>query len=101
MLCTILPEETALVSETIHLYLNMHLCNEIVLSVVKVLWYNKSRARSRVCPACQRLYRLGDVLPGHIEEEPRKDRPLPPQLLKEQEISGLCIFLLILFFIVG
>ncbi|KAF8797673.1 hypothetical protein BYT27DRAFT_7237134 [Phlegmacium glaucopus] len=67
MLCTILPEETAL-----------------------VLWYNKSRARSRVCPACQRLYRLGDVLPGHIEEELRKDRPLPPQLLREQEISGLC-----------
>lgn len=67
MLCTVLPEETAL-----------------------VLWYNKSRARSRVCPACQRLYRLGDVLPGLVEEDPRKDRPLPPQLLKEQEISGLC-----------
>ena len=58
----------------------------------KLLWYNKSRARSRVCPACQRLYRLGDVLPDHMEEEPRKNRPMIPQLLREQEISGLCMF---------
>ncbi|KAF8153997.1 hypothetical protein B0H34DRAFT_719961 [Crassisporium funariophilum] len=67
MLCTILPEETAL-----------------------TLWYNKSRARSRICPACQRLYRLGDILPDHVEDQSAKPQPPLPQLLQEQEISGLC-----------
>ncbi|KAF7345096.1 hypothetical protein MVEN_01673200 [Mycena venus] len=72
MLCTVLPEETAL-----------------------ILWYNKSRSTSRICPACQRLYRLGDVLPDHSDfsedDAPRRasSRP-PPQLEREQEISGLC-----------
>jgi len=71
MLCTVLPEETAL-----------------------ILWYNKSRSTSRICPACQRLYRLGDVLPDHMdfaEDHARSvtQRP-PPQLEREQEISGLC-----------
>ncbi|KAJ7468656.1 hypothetical protein FB451DRAFT_1136821 [Mycena latifolia] len=73
MLCTVLPEETAL-----------------------ILWYNKSRATSRICPACQRLYRLGDVLLDHVdvdeddEHAPRADQRPPPQLEREQEISGLC-----------
>ncbi|TFY55449.1 hypothetical protein EVG20_g9314 [Dentipellis fragilis] len=52
MLHTVLPEETAL-----------------------FLWYNKSRRIGRVCPACRRLYNLGDAL---------------PLALREQEISGLC-----------
>lgn len=67
MLCTVLPEETAL-----------------------ILWYNKSRAESRICPACQRLYRLGDHLPDLIDEESTEDKPPSPQLLREQRISGLC-----------
>ncbi|KAJ6526598.1 hypothetical protein DFH09DRAFT_1187567 [Mycena vulgaris] len=69
MLCTVLPEETAL-----------------------ILWYNKSRSTSRICPACQRLYRLGDLLPDHLDDEEHtrvEERP-PPQLEREQEISGLC-----------
>ncbi|KAI0342528.1 hypothetical protein BDW22DRAFT_1484736 [Trametopsis cervina] len=37
MLCCVLPEETAMIA-----------------------WYNLSRAKSRVCPACKRLYHLGD-----------------------------------------
>ncbi|KAF8970604.1 hypothetical protein BDZ97DRAFT_1901973 [Flammula alnicola] len=67
MLCTILPEETAL-----------------------ILWYNKSRAESRVCPACQRLYRLGDLLPDLLNEAPAMDKPTSPQLIREQRMSGLC-----------
>ncbi|KAJ7682884.1 hypothetical protein B0H17DRAFT_942495 [Mycena rosella] len=70
MLCTVLPEETAL-----------------------ILWYNKSRSTSRICPACQRLYHLGDVLRDHLEgedEHARVDQRPPPQLEREQEISGLC-----------
>ncbi|KAJ6542712.1 hypothetical protein B0H19DRAFT_1222017 [Mycena capillaripes] len=70
MLCTVLPEETAL-----------------------ILWYNKSRSTSRICPACQRLYRLGDVLPDHTvdpEDHERANQRPPPQLEREQEISGLC-----------
>ncbi|KAG5638954.1 hypothetical protein H0H81_008454 [Sphagnurus paluster] len=70
MLMTVLPEETAL-----------------------ILWYNKSRATSRICPACQRLYRLGDILPDHLPDEvptsPKEVRP-SPQLRREQTISGLC-----------
>ncbi|KAJ7512662.1 hypothetical protein B0H11DRAFT_1946765 [Mycena galericulata] len=69
MLCTVLPEETAL-----------------------ILWYNKSRATSRICPACQRLYHLGDVLPDLMDEgyDARAGQPPPPPLEREQEISGLC-----------
>lgn len=68
MLCTILPEETAI-----------------------IVWYNKSRATGRVCPCCRRLYNLGDVLPALVQEgckpalEPRSHR-----LALEQQISGLC-----------
>ncbi|KIL65687.1 hypothetical protein M378DRAFT_161661 [Amanita muscaria Koide BX008] len=72
MLRTILPEETAL-----------------------ILWYNKSRSTSRICPACQRLYRLGDNLPDLVSEEPlqiskHERRHEPPYLRGEQAISGLC-----------
>ncbi|EKM74805.1 hypothetical protein AGABI1DRAFT_109820 [Agaricus bisporus var. burnettii JB137-S8] len=59
-----------------------------------MLWYNKSRATSRICPACQRLYHLGDKLPEHtalndpgLVSSPQNTNP---RLLSEQEISGLC-----------
>ncbi|EIW56685.1 uncharacterized protein TRAVEDRAFT_73150 [Trametes versicolor FP-101664 SS1] len=70
MLCTVLPEETAL-----------------------ILWYNKSRRTARICPACQRLYRLGDVLPDHLagdNGEQRNETRSSPFLAREQEFSGLC-----------
>ncbi|EMD35166.1 hypothetical protein CERSUDRAFT_97088 [Gelatoporia subvermispora B] len=72
MLCAILPEETAL-----------------------ILWYNKSRGNARICPACQRLYRLGDTLPDHLDPSEAKgsstlDQQPSPYLLREQELSGLC-----------
>ncbi|OJT14262.1 hypothetical protein TRAPUB_9204 [Trametes pubescens] len=69
MLCTVLPEETAL-----------------------ILWYNKSRRTARICPACQRLYRLGDVLPDHLagdNGEQRNETRASPFLAREQEFSGL------------
>ncbi|KAJ3534979.1 hypothetical protein NMY22_g6685 [Coprinellus aureogranulatus] len=71
MLQTVLPEESAM-----------------------ILWYNKSRSASRICPSCQRLYRLGDTLPeiilssGGDKRDP--ERPPHPQLSQEQRISGLC-----------
>ncbi|KAH9837799.1 uncharacterized protein C8Q71DRAFT_808328 [Rhodofomes roseus] len=70
MLFSVLPEETAM-----------------------ILWYNKSRIGARVCPACQRLYRLGDALPEHMLDEdsiPKPNEPIAPNLLREQELSGLC-----------
>ncbi|KAG1789498.1 uncharacterized protein HD556DRAFT_1243604 [Suillus plorans] len=68
MLCTTLPEETAI-----------------------VLWYNKSRATSRICPSCRRLYRLGDILPDLTDDgENRTNETRSPLLAREQEISGLC-----------
>ncbi|KII84096.1 hypothetical protein PLICRDRAFT_46433 [Plicaturopsis crispa FD-325 SS-3] len=81
MLCSVLPEEMAL-----------------------ILWYNKSRATSRICPTCRRLYRLGDILPdhtrlhGHGGEKDKDHLPLldpgsrkkRPELEREQELSGLC-----------
>lgn len=57
----------------------------------QILWYNKSRKTGRVCPSCRRLYRLGDVLPDHMkEEEECKAEPRSKELIREQEISGLC-----------
>ncbi|PCH43006.1 hypothetical protein WOLCODRAFT_47734, partial [Wolfiporia cocos MD-104 SS10] len=75
ILSTVLPEETAL-----------------------ILWYNKSREYARVCPACRRIYRLGDVLPEHrfgrdMQDErlqPTADMCKSPLLRREQELSGLC-----------
>ncbi|TFK47223.1 hypothetical protein OE88DRAFT_1686660 [Heliocybe sulcata] len=68
MLSTVLPEEMAM-----------------------VLWYNKSRSRGRVCPACLRLYNLGDMLPEHSEELKlwSHDGEIP-ELEREKELSGLC-----------
>ncbi|KAI0370898.1 hypothetical protein BV20DRAFT_943059 [Pilatotrama ljubarskyi] len=70
MLCTVLPEETAL-----------------------ILWYNKSRRTARICPACQRLYRLGDLLPDHLVGEGGQqgsETQSSPYLAREQQLSGLC-----------
>ncbi|KAI0651340.1 hypothetical protein C8Q79DRAFT_899695 [Trametes meyenii] len=70
MLCSVLPEETAL-----------------------ILWYNKSRRTARICPACQRLYRLGDILPDHLageDGEQQSETRSSPYLAREQELSGLC-----------
>ncbi|KAI6020532.1 hypothetical protein EDC04DRAFT_2735664 [Pisolithus marmoratus] len=66
MLCTVLPEETAI-----------------------ILWYNKSRAKGRVCPSCRRLYNLGDVLPDLTQDNPKRAVE-SPLLTREQFISGLC-----------
>ncbi|KAI0052444.1 hypothetical protein FA95DRAFT_1675139 [Auriscalpium vulgare] len=76
MLQSVLPTETALFAQ-----------------------YNKSRIASRICPACRRLYALGDALPPPLPPAdptaddvgaPEKPSPPSPQLLREQEISGLC-----------
>jgi hypothetical protein len=64
----------------------------------QLLWYNKSRRTARVCPACQRVYRLGDMLSSPVGVRTDNDGDAPPadkqspsaQLLKEQLISGLC-----------
>ncbi|KZT24959.1 hypothetical protein NEOLEDRAFT_1065960 [Neolentinus lepideus HHB14362 ss-1] len=68
MLLTVLPEEMAM-----------------------VLWYNKSRSRGRICPACLRLYNLGDLLPDHSEElKLWSHNGQVPELEKEKELSGIC-----------
>ncbi|KAJ4478132.1 hypothetical protein J3R30DRAFT_3479680 [Lentinula aciculospora] len=71
MLKTVLPEELAL-----------------------ILWYNKSRASSRICPACQRLYHVGDMLPDHAAltggAKSELNPSQPPELEREQELSGIC-----------
>lgn len=63
------------------------------LTLLQILWYNKSRGTSRICPACERLYHLGDVLPDLLpddDEFTRVEKHIPPQLGREQELSGLC-----------
>ncbi len=52
------------------------------------MWYNKSRLKSRICPACHRLYRIGDVLQDLMDEERTQAGSGVQQ--REQEISGLC-----------
>lgn len=89
MLKTVLPDETA----TVCLVQPF----DVFYNCCQILWYNKSRATSRICPACQRLYRLGDLLPDHIGDEmERTNQRSSPQLEKEQEISGLCPYFFIL-----
>ena len=86
MLQTVLPEETALVRPI------PPLAWDLANRRTKILWYNKSRATGRICPACQRLYRLGDTLPEHEVGEggDRQMKKPPAQLRREQEISGFC-----------
>jgi hypothetical protein len=63
-----------------------------VIIFAQILWYNKSRTTGRICPACQRLYRIGDALPDHLDEEHRRCFKKPhPRLAREQQISGLCV----------
>lgn len=58
------------------------------------VWYNKSRKVGRVCPACRRLYQLGDALSNPFTDldmqEPPEKKESSPHLAAEQEISGLC-----------
>ncbi|KAH9948079.1 hypothetical protein B0H21DRAFT_806180 [Amylocystis lapponica] len=68
------------------------LCSVLPMETATILWYNKSRRTARVCPACQRLYRLGDVLPEHVGDPraPTPEERISPFLYREQELSGLC-----------
>lgn len=56
-----------------------------------MVWYNKSRLKSRVCPACKRLYHLGDAprepLDGPDGKEPTDEST---RRFREQKISGIC-----------
>lgn len=85
MLCTVLPEDYAIVRTG-------SLFESTLMRVsIQILWYNKSRAMGRVCPSCRRLYSLGDVLPDLVQETPKFfPEPRSPYLAREQEISGLC-----------
>lgn len=84
MLCTVLPEETAIVCPSPWV-------GSWVPMFIQILWYNKSRTTGRVCPSCRRLYSLGDVLPDLIQETPKSfPNTQSPYLAREQEISGLC-----------
>jgi hypothetical protein len=87
MLLTVLPEEIALV-RTFFQYRSS--CISTFL-VVQILWYNKSRGSGRICPACQRLYCIGDVLQDHHDHQLKPSWSEPaPQLQREQQISGIC-----------
>lgn len=84
MLCTVLPEEIAIVRSSTWI-------SSRVPTSIQILWYNKSRATGRVCPSCRRLYNLGDVLPDLVQDTPKFfPETRSPYLAREQEISGLC-----------
>ncbi|CAE6533124.1 unnamed protein product [Rhizoctonia solani] len=61
-----------------------------------ILHYNRTRLVDRICPACRRFYRLGDLLPflapepGSIDDLDRQQED--SRALREQQISGLCSF---------
>ncbi|KAF8755319.1 hypothetical protein RHS01_05679 [Rhizoctonia solani] len=61
-----------------------------------ILHYNRTRLVDKICPACRRFYRLGDLLPflapepGSIDELDREQED--SRALHEQQISGLCSF---------
>jgi hypothetical protein len=80
MLLTSLSEETALVS-------GHCLVSSITNTSSKILWYNKSRAKSRICPSCLRLYSVGEDLVIPITREASN---APALQRREQELSGFC-----------
>lgn len=101
MLCKILPEETAMVRAYLFLLLMILVINDLATCPAsgQIMWYNKSRLKSRVCPACKRLYHLGDntkepLVDAFDDEslfgtrEMEKDQPRRKQ--SEQRISGIC-----------
>ena len=57
---------------------------------MKILWYNKSRAKSRICPTCLRLYDIGDELSDLTDEGFTRKVVLSVRLLREQKLSGFC-----------
>lgn len=93
MLSTVLPDETALVCGV--MIVSLSLCRN---RLHQILWYNRSRKAARVCPACQRLYRLGDALPEILAFDEHGVQPsddvasASSVLLREQELSGLCTY---------
>ena len=54
-----------------------------------MLWYNRSRLYSRICPACYRLYTAGSALIPHVKGSADSLQNLP-QVVPEQILSGLC-----------
>lgn len=92
MLCTVLPQETAIVCTPPNFY---HGNSKARLTLfLQFVWYNKSRKVGRVCPACRRLYQLGDALSNPFTDldmdDPPEKKESSPHLAAEQEISGLC-----------
>ncbi|KLO16587.1 hypothetical protein SCHPADRAFT_995014 [Schizopora paradoxa] len=60
--------------------------------VAIITWYNRTRRTSRICPACQRIYKLGDTLLDPVSNMPvdPRDPSTPKHVFLEQKISGLC-----------
>jgi hypothetical protein len=93
MLMLILPTHSAQVSQRIQSSIQDDDWN-------KILWYNKSRKTSRICPTCLRLYNVGDDLPPHVrggftaEDLTGFDSvSLLAVQQREQELSGFCMLL--------
>jgi len=93
ILMSILPKETVEVSHKIQ---DFNQDNDWSLN--KILWYNKSRKKGRICPACLRLYTIGDDLAAHITGGftakdltglCRVERLALQQ--RKQELSGFCM----------
>jgi hypothetical protein len=91
MLMIILPKQSAQVSHRIQSSRQDNDWN-------KILWYNKSRETSRICPTCLRLYSVGDELAAHVsggltaEDLSSLDRNnLLEAQQREQESSGFCM----------
>lgn len=57
--------------------------------VLQIMWYNKSRISSRICPTCHRVYKIGDVLQDLMDSEKEAETGSERQV-REQELSGLC-----------
>ncbi|KAF8317278.1 uncharacterized protein EI90DRAFT_2979154 [Cantharellus anzutake] len=84
------PQCAYFASENILNALTYYLPFELAL----IVWYNKTRAESRICAACQRFYRLGEKLPSLIRTDPQLEAVYDgPQREREKWISGLCSFM--------
>lgn len=89
MLLLALPREVAIVrARTVLPFIQLI----IICVVLKITWFNRTRRTGRICPACQRIYKLGDTLLDPVSNMPMDpyDPSTPKHMFREQKISGIC-----------
>ncbi|KIJ34892.1 hypothetical protein M422DRAFT_255000 [Sphaerobolus stellatus SS14] len=64
------------------------------LEIALILWYNRSRAKARICPSCHRFYNIDEPLAAHVQGNTQEVEDMEdPRNQSEKEITGICSLL--------